>query len=63
MTTVGDEKRKNFVQNGDEDLLVHWKTIEIAKKDRVGLDVVVGLCFFYFKLLISRLGVDPCVYP
>lgn len=28
-------KEKNLFQNGDEDLPVHWKTIEIAKRGRV----------------------------
>lgn len=52
-------KEKNLFQNGDEDLLVHWKTIEIAKRG----SLIVGCrnYFFCFAVDLTDSG-SGCVF-
>jgi hypothetical protein len=48
---LGEKRRekKNLFQNGDEDLPVHWKTIEIAKRG----SLIVGCRNYFFFVLQS----------
>ena len=48
---LGEKRRekKNLFQNGDEDLPVHWKTIEIAKRG----SLIVGCRNYFFCFAVD----------